>query len=58
MRKRCRSKERNRRRWDQAKERASIVIDENQQGVFARTYPISQLPDIEEVIKFLESKKI
>lgn len=38
-------------------ERANIVIDEHQQVVFAETYPISQLPDIEEVIKFLESKK-
>ena len=36
---------------------ANIVIDENRQVVFAETYPISQLPDIEQIIKFLESKK-
>ena len=36
-------------------ERANIVIDENQVVVFAKLYPISQLPDIEEVIKFLET---
>ena len=34
-------------------ERANIVIDENQVVVFAKLYPISQLPDIEEIIKFL-----
>jgi peroxiredoxin len=36
-------------------ERANIVIDENQVVVLARLYPISQLPDIEEIIKFLEA---
>ena len=36
-------------------ERANILIDENQTVVFARLYPISQLPDIEEIIKFLEA---
>jgi len=36
-------------------ERANIVIDENQMIVFAKLYPISQLPDIEEIIKFLEA---
>ena len=34
-------------------ERANIVVDENQVIVFAKLYPISQLPDTEEVIKFL-----
>jgi peroxiredoxin len=38
-------------------ERANIIVDENQKVVFARTYPISQVPDIEEVIKFLAGKK-
>ena len=40
---------------DGISERANIILDENQQVVFAKTYPISQLPDIEEVIRFLES---
>jgi len=35
-------------------ERANIVLDENQVVVFAKLYPISQLPDIEERIKVLE----
>ncbi len=35
-------------------ERANILIDENQAVVFTRLYPISQLPDIEEIIKLLE----
>jgi len=36
-------------------ERANILIDENHAVVFTRLYPISQLPDIEEIIKFLEA---
>ncbi len=36
-------------------ERANIIIDENQVVVFAKLYPISQLPNIEEIIKFLET---
>ena len=35
-------------------ERCNIIVDKKQQVVFAKTYPISQLPDIEEIIKFLE----
>ena len=31
-------------------ERANIIIDENQKVAFVKVYPISQLPDIEEVI--------
>jgi len=31
-------------------ERANIIIDENQKVVFVKIYPISQLPDIEEII--------
>jgi len=31
-------------------ERANIIIDENQQVVFVKIYPIPQLPDIEEII--------
>jgi len=36
-------------------ERANVLIDENQVVVFAKLYPIDQLPDIEEIIKFLEA---
>jgi peroxiredoxin len=35
-------------------ERANIIIDEKQRVTFARTYPLSQLPDIEEVMRALE----
>jgi peroxiredoxin len=31
-------------------ERANIIIDENQKVAFVKVYPISQLPDIEEII--------
>ena len=37
-------------------ERANIIVDENLKVIFAKTYPISQLPDIEEIIKFLAGK--
>jgi len=37
-------------------ERANIVIDENGKVVFARTYPVSQLPDMEEVLEALRAK--
>jgi len=36
-------------------ERANIVIDENQVVVFAKIYPIQQLPDIEEIMRVLEA---
>ena len=35
-------------------ERANIVIDEEQKVVFAKVYPTAQLPDFEEILKFLE----
>jgi len=35
-------------------ERASIVIDEQQKVVFAKVYPTAQLPDFNEILKFLE----
>ena len=38
-------------------ERANIVVDEHRKVVFAKTYPTSELPDIEEVVEFLESSK-
>jgi peroxiredoxin len=37
-------------------ERANIVIDENRVVVFAKIYPIEQLPDVKEVIGFLKSR--
>lgn len=35
-------------------ERANIIIDEEQKVIFAKVYPISQLPDFDEIMKFLE----
>jgi peroxiredoxin len=35
-------------------ERANIIIDEKQKVVFAKAYPINQLPDITELLHFLE----
>jgi peroxiredoxin len=35
-------------------ERANIIIDEKQKIVFVKVYPIPQLPDINEIIKFLK----
>jgi peroxiredoxin len=35
-------------------ERANIIIDESQRVVFARVYPTNQLPDITEIIHFIE----
>ena len=34
-------------------ERANIIIDEDQKVMFAKVYPTSQLPDFEEIVKFL-----
>ena len=39
---------------DGVSERANIIVDEKGQIIFARVYPMSQLPDIEEIIKVLE----
>ena len=36
-------------------ERANIMIDENQVVVFVKLYPIRELPDINEIIRFLEA---
>ena len=36
-------------------ERANIIVDEKQQVIFVKVYPIAQLPDIEEIIKVLET---
>ena len=35
-------------------ERANIIVDENQIVVFAKLYPIQQLPDTEELMRVLE----
>lgn len=35
-------------------ERANIIVDEEQKAVFARVYPVSQLPDFDEIMEFLE----
>jgi len=35
-------------------ERANIIIDEEQKVMFAKVYPTAQLPDFEEILKFLE----
>lgn len=42
------------RKKDGVSERANIIVDEKGQVIFVRVYPISQLPDIEEIIKVLE----
>jgi peroxiredoxin len=38
---------------DGISERANIIIDEKGKVTFVKVYPISQLPDIEEIIKIL-----
>jgi len=38
-------------------ERANIVVDENQKVVFFKVYPISQLPNMNEIINFLKGLK-
>jgi peroxiredoxin len=39
-------------------ERANIIIDENQKVAFVKVYPISQLPDIEEIIAELSQDNL
>ena len=34
-------------------ERANIIVDEGQKVVFTKIYPTSQLPDFDEIVKFL-----
>jgi peroxiredoxin len=36
-------------------ERANIIVDENQTVVFAKMYPLRELPDIDEILKFLKA---
>lgn len=42
---------------DGLSERANIILDENQKIVFVKVYPMSELPNIEEIFAFLEKKK-
>jgi peroxiredoxin len=37
-------------------ERANIILDEERKAVFVKVYPIKELPDLTEVLKFLEKK--
>lgn len=37
-------------------ERANIIIDEEGKIIFFKIYPLKELPNIEEIIKFLEGK--
>lgn len=39
---------------DGVSERANIIVDENGMVVFVKVYPISHMPDMEEIIKALE----
>jgi peroxiredoxin len=39
-------------------ERASILIDEEQKVIFTKIYPISEIPDIDEILIFLEQRGI
>ena len=43
---------------DGISKRANIIVDEEQNISFMKIYPISQLPDIQEIIRFLEQKKV
>jgi peroxiredoxin len=38
-------------------ERANIVLDEDRKAVFVKVYPIKELPDLKEIISFLEKNK-
>jgi len=42
------------RETDGISERANIIIDESQKVVFAKVYPTNQLPDVLELIHFIE----
>jgi len=43
---------------DGISKRANIIVDEEQNISFMKIYPISQLPDIQEIIRLLEQKKV
>ncbi len=38
-------------------ERANIIIDEEGKVIFTKVYPISHVPDMEEIIAFLEGRR-
>jgi len=42
------------RETDGFSERANIIIDESQKVLFAKVYPVNQLPEITELIHFIE----
>jgi len=42
------------RETDGFSERANIIIDESQKVIFAKVYPVNQLPEISELIHFIE----
>ena len=42
------------RETDGFSERANIIIDESQKVIFAKLYPVNQLPEISELIHFIE----
>ena len=39
-------------------ERANIILDENQRVVFVKVYPVHSVPDIAEVIRFLQGMEV
>jgi peroxiredoxin len=41
---------------DGISERANIIVDEERNIMFMKIYPISQLPDIAEILRFLKKK--
>ena len=43
---------------DGISKRANIIIDEEQNISFIKIYPLSQLPDIQEIIRFIGQKKV
>ena len=38
-------------------ERANIILDDGGKVIFSKVYPLSELPDIEEIIRVLENSK-
>ncbi len=38
-------------------ERANIIVDEDGNVIFVKVYPISQVPDMDEIIVFLEGRR-
>ncbi len=42
---------------DGISERANIILDENRKVIFTKIYPISQLPDINEILSFIKNIK-